>query len=169
MQRFTFNARRQHEGESVADFVAFLRQLAEHCEFGTALEDMLRDRIVCGILNARVQRRLLAEPKLTLNKAVEVAQTAELAEKGARLLQQQVDSKPEVEEVQKVTKDTRQVYKPCYHCGRLHESSTCPCKTWFCKACGKKGDTLPKCVGAVLAASHGSQGGIPRNRLRPAQ
>ena len=62
VQRYKFNSRIQSTGESVATFVAELRRLAEHCQFGQTLDDMLRDRLVCGIADGRVQRRLLAEP-----------------------------------------------------------------------------------------------------------
>ncbi len=37
------------------------------------LEDMLRDRLVCGIAVGSIQRRLLAEPELTLKKTVDFA------------------------------------------------------------------------------------------------
>ena len=43
---------------------------------------MLRDRLVCGIANPTVQKRWLAEPELTLTKAVTIAQVVELAERG---------------------------------------------------------------------------------------
>ncbi len=45
-------------------FVVRLRQLTEHCSYRTALEEMLRDRIVGGINDECLQRRLLAEPEL---------------------------------------------------------------------------------------------------------
>ena len=45
--------------ELVADFVAELRSLAEFCNFGASLNDMLRDRIVCGINSSKIQQRLL--------------------------------------------------------------------------------------------------------------
>ncbi|KAL5506358.1 hypothetical protein EMCRGX_G007980 [Ephydatia muelleri] len=87
MQRFNFNGRMQKGEEAVAEYVAELRRIAEHCEFKDTLDEMLRDRLVCGIKDTRVRRRLLAEPKLTFTKALEIAQAAELAEKGARMLQ----------------------------------------------------------------------------------
>ena len=49
VQRFRFNSRFRQPEESVSTFVSELRSLAEFCNFGTALEDMLRDRLVCGI------------------------------------------------------------------------------------------------------------------------
>ena len=48
VQRYNFNMRNQKEGETIAQFVAALRRLSEHCKFEATLDDMLRDRIVCG-------------------------------------------------------------------------------------------------------------------------
>ena len=52
-----------------------LRSLSEFCNFGGTLEVMIRDRLVCGINDGAIQKRLLAEPKLTYAKAVEIAQS----------------------------------------------------------------------------------------------
>ena len=51
-------------------FVAKLRQIAQHCEFGTVLEDLLRGPLgpVCGLRNDRAQGCLLAESKLHLQR-----------------------------------------------------------------------------------------------------
>ena len=87
MQRYNFNSRSQRDGESVSQFVAELHKLSEHCDFENSLEDMLRDRLVCGIRDVRVQRRLLAEAGLTFAKAFGLAQTSELAEKNFQDLQ----------------------------------------------------------------------------------
>ena len=48
-ERFKFNLRVRHADESVSIFVAELRKLTEYCEYGDSLNDMLRDRLVCGI------------------------------------------------------------------------------------------------------------------------
>ena len=92
VQRYKFNSRTQQAGESIAIFVAELRCLAEHCKFGRTLDEMLRDQPVCGIADSRVQRRLLAEPDLTLKTALELAQAHEMAEKGTQQLQQRPQS-----------------------------------------------------------------------------
>ena len=80
IQRFKFNSRSRQEGESVATFVAALRHLAIHCEYGVSLSDMLRDRLICGVNDDRIQRRLLAEAKIDFTKALAVAQAMETAE-----------------------------------------------------------------------------------------
>ncbi len=76
-------------GETVATFVSELRSLAEFCNFNNTLDDMLRDRIVCGINNTKIQQKLLAEKTLTLAKAIELAQGMETAAKNAKELAQQ--------------------------------------------------------------------------------
>ncbi len=88
VQRFKFNSRTWQQGEVVADFVAALRQLSEYCEYGDTLDDMLQDRLVCGINEGHLQRRLLAEPKLTFEKAFELAQAYESAERNAQKMPQ---------------------------------------------------------------------------------
>ena len=88
VQCFKLFSRSRHAGESVAAFLAELNRLSEHCNFGDALQDMLRDRLVCGIHDQRTQRRLLAETDLTLHKAFEVAQAIESAESQVKELQQ---------------------------------------------------------------------------------
>ena len=61
IQRQRFYSRSRKPDETVAAFVSELRSLAEFCNFGANLEEMLKDRIVCGINNARIQQRLLSE------------------------------------------------------------------------------------------------------------
>ena len=56
VRRFEFNTRCQKEGESVSEFVTALRKITEHCEFHDVLDDMLHDRIVCGISSKRTQQ-----------------------------------------------------------------------------------------------------------------
>ena len=57
--------RQRQKGESVSDYVTALRKFMEFCDFGENLEDMLGDRLVCGINNGCIQHHLLAESKLT--------------------------------------------------------------------------------------------------------
>lgn len=76
-ERFRFHKRNQEEGESVAQYVAVLKKLSEHCDFGAYLLDALRDRLVCGLSNENVQRKLLTEEMLTFQRAVDTAMSME--------------------------------------------------------------------------------------------
>ena len=60
---------------------------------------MLRDRMVCGILDKTVQKHLLAERDLTLAKAISLAQSVEIAEKGAKELQTPTGNMTELHKV----------------------------------------------------------------------
>ena len=132
VQRFKFNSRFRREGESVATYVAKLRQLTEHCNFGGVLEDMLRDRLVCGINDDRMQRRLLCTPsETTLNfkKAYEIAVGMETATKNAKDIQQgsltlewnQMSDQQKVYKVNEIIntqgRDNSGALLNCYRCG----------------------------------------------------
>ncbi len=84
VQRAKFHSRVRKQGETIADFVAELRALAEFCNFDASLNEMLRDRIVCGINSSKLQQRLLAEKELTLVKTIDLAQGMETATKNAK-------------------------------------------------------------------------------------
>ena len=45
--------------------MAALRRLAEYCDYKQSLSEMLRDRLVCGVNNTRIQKALLSESTLT--------------------------------------------------------------------------------------------------------
>ena len=76
-ERFRFHKRDQKEGEKIRDYAASLQKLAEHCSFGDTLLETLRDRLVCGMRNENVQKRLLTKADLTFAKVLESAEVAE--------------------------------------------------------------------------------------------
>ena len=53
-KRFRFNTRNRESTESVAIYIAELRTLTEHCDYGESLDSMLRDRLICGINDERI-------------------------------------------------------------------------------------------------------------------
>ena len=55
VQQYKFNTRYRQQGESIAKFVAELRQMAQFCGYGKTLEDMLRDRPVYGVKDMQMQ------------------------------------------------------------------------------------------------------------------
>lgn len=134
VERYKFNTRVQQPSESVATFVAQLRALSTHCEFGDMLEDMLHDRIVCGNFALRIQRRLLAEPKLTYVKAVELSQSMEATDKNSKVILPQTD-----------TATVHVTQALCYRCSKEHFPDTCKCKELYCRKCSKKGHIARVC------------------------
>ena len=80
-QRAKFNRRHQEEGETVDTFITALHALAAHCNFGTLTDEMIRDRNVVGLLDAKLSEKLKLESELTLPKAVNQARQSEAVKK----------------------------------------------------------------------------------------
>ncbi|XP_043944941.1 uncharacterized protein K02A2.6-like [Protopterus annectens] len=154
VQRFKLNSRTRMANETVTEYVAVLRELAQHCNYGDRLTGMLRDRLVCGIADDRIQRRLLAEPELSFEKALKLAQAIETANKDIRDLQPRtiegVGSRCATPlPVHKVVGEHKSQGKSgqyaCYRCGGEHLSRNCRCLNEKCHACRKKGHVKKMC------------------------
>lgn len=99
-ERFKFNKVVQESGESMADYLARIRDAASDCNFGDyvkaagieklnntdvsllrakSLEDHIIDRFVMGIKCTRIQQALLADDPVSLEKAYEKARTMQMA------------------------------------------------------------------------------------------
>ena len=68
-ERAWFNKRDQHEGESAEEYITALYSLVETCDYGALKEQILQDRLVVGIRDAKVSESLQMDADLTLAKA----------------------------------------------------------------------------------------------------
>ena len=142
VQRFRFNTRVRLPQESIATYVTQLKRLAEHCNFGDTarLNEMIRDRLVCGIAHEKWQQRLLAEDNLTYNKAYKMLLSLEASERevkdisGEKRIHQVRQQPPKKsfkpQDGRKPPSDTKT--KPCYRCGGAHNLEKCRFKDAEC-------------------------------------
>ncbi len=70
----------QKEGESIAEYMEALRNMATSCNFGEFLDRALRDRFVSGLRSEAMQRRLMAED-MELARVIEFASSMEAADR----------------------------------------------------------------------------------------
>ena len=139
MQRYKFNMCIRSASETVANYVATLREIAQHCKYKDSLQDMLRDRLVCGVNHEAITNRLLSEKKLDFDKALELAQSIESAERDKRHLKAtQATSTPQVhhsttqksrnkQRSNEQLKQSRQGSSVvCYRCGGFASSHSLP-------------------------------------------
>ncbi len=162
VSRFTFNTRSRRQGESVSNYIAALRELAQDCNFQD-LNEMLRDRLVCGINDNRMQKSMLAQgDKLDFKKAKELALSLELADNNAQTLTQtghnHVDSVTFKQRNQNRPKSSNRKpqskgsyhantggNKPkhnvglCGNCGQSHPPKSCPAHNKECYYCHSLG------------------------------
>lgn len=73
--------RSQLKGESVDSFITDLHGLAEHCNFRELKEELIRDRIVVGLLDAALSEILQMDSELTLQKVITNARQKEVIKK----------------------------------------------------------------------------------------
>lgn len=78
-RRDAFHRRNQADGKSISQFMAALRSASLYCYF-RVLDDVLLDRVVCGVRGLHLQRRLLAKTDLTLQAVLDEAWAAEMLE-----------------------------------------------------------------------------------------
>ena len=157
-ERYKFNNRSQEQIESIDMYVTALRALAETCKFGTLKDHLIRDRIVCGVRENAVRRKLLQESGLTLSKCVDICRAAEatsaqLKEMAPSQQSSEVDlvakaepKKPNLrKENKKSPKD--QLVEECKFCGRQHQRNRakCPAYGQICSSCGKPNHFPVKC------------------------
>ena len=146
VQRCLFNSRTRQPEESVATFVNELRGIASKCEYGLQLNDNLRDRLVAGVNNDRIQQRLLQNPGLTFQTALTTCLAMETAAKNVQDLSHVAQSS-NVHRLQTNTKNDEgdNTKTTCYRCGRKHSPDVCWFKNATCNLCGKTGHIKPVC------------------------
>ena len=163
VERARFNRRRQNPGESVDTFIQDLYRLAENCEYGTLKDELIRDRIIVGVLDDTLSDRLQAKSDLTLADAARMSRQAE-ARKQNRTVVRGVETQNEVDYVsqprshnkqqatnnQPVRPEKKELSKndrPCFWCGRQnHDRKYCPARdTTYCNS-NKKGHFQSVCL-----------------------
>ena len=75
-ERALFNSRRQEPGEPVEEYITAPHILVEYCDYGNLRDQMVCDRIVVGLANAKLSERLqLHGPKTHTRYSSHASQT----------------------------------------------------------------------------------------------
>ena len=160
VQRYKLNTRSRKQGESVAAYIAALRELAEHCSYGASLPEMLRDRLVCGINHEGIQRKLLAEKDLTYQSALTLQYPLRLQSvipARSRRVRLGGPEKPlhflKARGGKAAAAGTTKFKGPvvCFRCGGPHLAPKCTVTDAECKYCKKKGHLERVCKAKARA------------------
>ena len=156
-ERARFNKRDQSENESAEEYITALYSLIETCEYGPMKDEMLRDRLVVGIRDAKVSETLQMYADLTLEKAKKVIRQKEAVKEQTQQLHP-TDHKS-MDEVRNprprwsknaINRHTRRMHRDardkrgsprgqtshnCTRCGQTKHKSgdKCPAKEAFCR------------------------------------
>ena len=130
--RHGFFSKHQKEGENFNSFVTSLRSKAKACEFGAMKDEMIRDRIVCGINDSKTRSVLFSKPNLILKRAIEICELQESAESSSM-------HKTSTQDNHK--KDSSK----CKFCGSNHSRKECPAYGKTCAKLGKRNNFATLC------------------------
>ena len=160
-ERYQCNQCNQGPEEPFDSYVVKLRKLAASCEYGEMTDDMLRDRIVGGIVDNQIRKTLLQESKLTLAMCISVVQSAEATAAHAKSMSHSTTTTSvntlDVNAVKnKASKSTykteravrsKRMTADCKFCGKAHPlvKSECPALGKTCTSCGKPNHFAIKC------------------------
>ena len=139
--------RKQEENEPVDAFITDLYALAEHCSYRMLHNEMIRDRLVVGLRDAKLSEKLQLDAELMLDKAVTQVRQAEAVKRQQTVLRSEGESLP-VGNIQRgannrPAKLKKKLWtqpakdKSCSWCGRTpaHERGRCPAKVATCRKC----------------------------------
>lgn len=170
--RFKFYTRKQQPSESISDFINCIKSLSMSCNFDSFLDQALRDKLVCGINNDQMIKRLLSEEdSLTFQQACTLLHHMESVSKSADQIQNGTSYEANAishssryrsrSPSQSKSRDKsrgnsvsrsnfgnnsgHQSQKRCSFCSIKHQPDRCPALQWSCYSCGKKGHTSSVC------------------------
>jgi len=176
-ERAKFNSRRQRKGETVDSFITDLHCLAEHCAYGNLHEEMIRDRLVVGLLDSTLSEKMQLNPDLTLEKAVTMARQSEAVHKQQDIVRGTAQDSSESLDLEalnsrKHSKRTNKSEKAagkkppshvkkqqpkddnkCTRCGKTpwHNRQQCPAKDAECHKCRKVGHYSALCYSSKMS------------------
>ena len=160
VQQFHFNSRIRTKSESIADYVAALRDLALDCDYGDSLAQMLRDRLVCGVNHAGIQSKLLAQADLTFETAYTLALSVEASERDTKTLGKQGMehvTPPVTPGMVNYSKQPMHQFRiTCFRCGDPHLAPSAHTLMKPCLFCKKKGHLESVCKSKLRQSTLGS-------------
>lgn len=152
-ERYQFWAHPMAENITVDKYLTELKMKSKDCEFGFSENDMIRDKVVFSLSDQCLKERLLREPNLTLERAVNTCRAAETAmaqmeamgaarnETAVHILHERKAWDKQTPNKMKLSATYMQSKGPstiCRNCGKLHQPRQCPAYGATCNNCGKQ-------------------------------
>lgn len=154
-ERFVFYNRSQKQNEPIDDFVRDLKELSSSCEF-TNVSEMVRDRIVLGIADSKLQEKLLKMENIEIEKIIlecriyekqkEQVKAVQESKKSVDVVKKNCENNSEGENIdfinkekkgKKIQKKINNYNEKCTRCFKVHKINNCPAFGKICNKCKK--------------------------------
>ncbi|XP_037517802.1 uncharacterized protein K02A2.6-like isoform X2 [Rhipicephalus sanguineus] len=135
-ERYVFRSRSQGEAEPFELFLRELKKQAQHCNFGTMADDMVRDQVVFGTNSPRLREKMLRDKSLTLEKVIVLCKAAETSARQNEFWQkgkEELDMNA-VTASRSTPRGSRNDLR-CTRCNRRHAVRRCPAYGKVCYSC----------------------------------
>lgn len=154
-ERYVFNSLTQNDDEAVENFVVRLKKAVKSCGYKELEGELLRDRLVVGIKDDMLRRRLLVKDNLDWNDAVSICVIQETTDAQIKEF-----ASKKVEDVFSLRSSNRNGNlsrynndgnynnnnnRNCNSCGYKHESNRCLAYGKQCYKCNKLNHFASKC------------------------
>ncbi|KAJ1160524.1 hypothetical protein NDU88_001026 [Pleurodeles waltl] len=158
--RHKFALRKQEEGETIEEYIACLRVLAQDCEFAEMTDTYIRDQVVFYCYSKKVQERLLACRNPSLKEVMAIAKAVERSMMSSKELagtsqasnvfyvQDKHKHAPKAPDRATSDRGGGRRSLACFRCGsrdHLADSRTCPALSKSCSKCRKMGHFAAVC------------------------
>lgn len=157
---YNFNKRSQDQGETFDNFYTDLRKLMKNCMYGSMEDRILRDRIVIGVQDVKVQEKLLSIKNLTLDQAVDICRSVEMSRQHVKHISKQAgmeafevkaeqhpqqNSRAKYNQNNKTMQPFTKTFYKCFKCNTVHGARNCPAFGKTCNNCKKLGHFAVGC------------------------
>ena len=151
--RHKFRQEKQKEGETVAQFVTRLRQLAALCDFpDDSVDSFNRDQLIDICLTKNLRTKFLAERDLNIDRALDIAQAMEASESPSRQIAE--DNPFTVYTVGRQTRGRNKAQPQGHNHSQRQRQNQYKPKAKQCTRCGIKGHSSDGCRCSSGVTSH---------------
>ena len=142
---------RQLMGETADKFMVHLRKQARHCNFGTTLEENLRDQLIEKLPDVELKKKLLEVNNITLEAAMDKVRKWEASrEQASQMVTPSQEPGAGANAVEESPGRGTKGKSVCFNCGKeghFAQSKSCPARGRKCSKCGKYGHYASCCQG----------------------
>ncbi|XP_060594095.1 uncharacterized protein LOC132748481 [Ruditapes philippinarum] len=149
-ERYVFHTCVQGETETFDTYLSKVRKFARTCSYGDLENELITDRLVLGIRDNGLRKRLLQDDKLTLDKCIDMCRAAEASSSKVKSLSKHASPDEDVQVVkpkrkQLLAKNDQSSKKKCKYCGKNCAKGKCPAFGQKCRSCGKFNHFASEC------------------------